>query len=253
MTDVIWHLFFFFHWPPPPAFCVWLSSCSVAFRWFRRGCSSSVLEPLIIENQGLGGGAVKLALTERNNIKSTKAESENNRNSLHPSQHHFWVSLNVSVGLSGKPCRPDSRVENAQLAVKVQHTLSGTREEFGAARQLSAYGSGSAPVYISCKPKWHFFSSVIRVNAIGLPQSYVWVILSWNLICCSSRSRTTVALVIESQKIHLLPVVNLHHHLEAAVNHWVTSLFRPTCVFLQGQWDLGDTYGKRVKNIREMG
>lgn len=73
------------------------------------------------------------------------------------------------------------------------------------------------------------------------------------LICCSSRSRTAVVLVIESQKIHLLPVVNLHHHLEAAVNHWVTSLFRPTCVFLQGQWELGDTYGKRVKNIREMG
>lgn len=178
---------------------------------------------------------MKLALTERNNIKSTKAESENNRNSLHPSQHHFWASLNVPVGLCGKPCRPDSRVENAQLAVKVQHTLSGTREEFGAARQLSAYGSGSAPVYISCKPKWHFFLLWYESMQSHSPGR----MCELELIYCSSRSRTAVVLVIESQKIHLFPVVNLHHHLGAAVNHWVTSLFCPTCVFLQGQWEIG--------------
>lgn len=165
----------------------------------------------------------------------------------------FWASLNVSVGLCGKPCHPDSRVENAQLAVKVQHTLSGTWEEFGAACQLSVYGSGSAPVYISCKPKWHFFSSVIRVNAIRLPGricGLYWVgthLLLFeiqNSSCFSDK---------KAKKIHLFSVVNVHHCLGAAVNHWATSLFRSTRVFFQGQWELEDTYGERVKNLREMG
>lgn len=97
--------------------------------------------------------------------------------------------------------RPDRLLDSAQLAVE-PHALSGTWEEFGAACQLSIYGSGSAPVYISGKLKWHFFfSGEIRVDAVGLfPAGFV-------VLCC--------CLLFHIQKL----LVCSYHWLGPADNH----------------------------------